>query len=56
MQRAQHILKSVFGSDDFRHHQQEIIAALIAGHDALVLMPTGGGKAVGYQIPALGDR
>ncbi len=53
MQRAQHILKSVFGYDAFRHHQAEIIAALIGGRDALVLMPTGGGKSICYQIPAL---
>jgi len=53
MQRARHILKSVFGYDDFRHHQQEIIATLTGGRDALILMPTGGGKSICYQIPAL---
>ena len=53
MKQARHILKSVFGYDDFRHHQAEIIHELIHGHDVLTLMPTGGGKSVCFQIPAL---
>ncbi|MFT7413540.1 MAG: ATP-dependent DNA helicase RecQ [Methylophagaceae bacterium] len=53
MNRAQHILKSIFGYDEFRHAQQEIIQELLNGNDALVLMPTGGGKSLCYQIPAL---
>jgi len=53
MQTASEILKSVFGYDHFRHHQQEIIASLIRGEDVLTLMPTGGGKSICYQIPSL---
>ncbi|MDO9424026.1 MAG: DNA helicase RecQ [Methylobacter sp.] len=47
------ILKAVFGYDKFRGQQQEVIEQLIAGQDALVLMPTGGGKSLCYQIPSL---
>jgi ATP-dependent DNA helicase RecQ len=53
MERARHILRSVFGYDNFRHRQSDIIQTLLDGHDALVLMPTGGGKSLCYQIPAL---
>ena len=53
MQDAQRLLEEVFGYKSFRLHQAAIIEALLAGRDALCLMPTGGGKSLCYQIPAL---
>ena len=50
---ALHLLKSVFGHPAFRGAQEEIVARVTSGGDALVLMPTGGGKSLCYQLPAL---
>ncbi len=50
---AIHILQTTFGYSHFRDQQQAIVEHVIAGQDALVLMPTGGGKSLCYQIPAL---
>lgn len=46
-------LKSVFGYEAFRDGQQDVIEHVLAGNDALVLMPTGGGKSLCYQLPAV---
>jgi ATP-dependent DNA helicase RecQ len=53
MQDARTLLKSTFGFDDFRPGQSEIIEAILNGEEALAIMPTGGGKSLCYQLPAL---
>jgi len=53
LSRATGILRDVFGYADFRADQAEIVTHVAAGGDALVLMPTGGGKSLCYQVPAL---
>jgi len=53
MNSPHHILRTIFGFEDFRGLQGETVAHVIRGGDALVLMPTGGGKSLCYQVPAL---
>jgi len=50
---ARTLLRAVFGFHEYRPHQEEIVDHLVAGGDAFVLMPTGGGKSLCYQLPAL---
>ncbi|MBL6722122.1 MAG: RecQ family ATP-dependent DNA helicase [Planctomycetes bacterium] len=47
------VLRSSFGLDAFRPHQEEVVRAVLAGRDALLCLPTGGGKSLTYQLPAL---
>ncbi|MCX7619096.1 RecQ family ATP-dependent DNA helicase [Tepidiforma sp.] len=51
--RARAVLREVFGYGSFRPGQEAVIADVLAGRDALVVMPTGGGKSICYQVPAL---
>ncbi len=53
IERAQQLLKQYFGHDSFRPGQRQIISALLEGRDVLGIMPTGAGKSVCYQLPAL---
>jgi ATP-dependent DNA helicase RecQ len=53
MALAHTVLERVFGYKTFRSHQRDIVETLVEGNDALVLMPTGGGKSLCYQVPSL---
>ncbi|MBL4645894.1 MAG: DEAD/DEAH box helicase, partial [Rhizobiales bacterium] len=53
MQNARSLLKSVFGHEDFRPGQEEIVSSVLQGEDVLAIMPTGGGKSLCFQLPAL---
>ncbi len=53
MGRARELLQRVFGHESFRPLQEEIVSALVSGEDVFALMPTGGGKSLCYQLPAL---
>ena len=46
-------LKEVFGYDTFRPLQEDIVRTVVSGNDAVVIMPTGGGKSMCFQLPAL---
>ena len=50
---ARDLLRDVFGFAEYREHQEEIVDHLVAGGDAFVLMPTGGGKSLCYQLPSM---
>src|SRR3954451_21893280 len=53
MQDPLALLHELFGFDDFRPGQRKAVEAALAGHDALVVMPTGAGKSLCYQLPGL---
>ncbi|MEK3881729.1 DNA helicase RecQ [Paenibacillus sp. PL2-23] len=53
MEKARRLLKEIYGYDSFRKGQEAIIEGIVEGHDTLAILPTGGGKSICYQIPAL---
>ena len=53
IERARELLREIYGFPEFRGQQAAAIEAVLGGRDAVVLMPTGGGKSLCYQIPAL---
>ena len=53
MSKSEEVLKQFWGFDQFRSNQKAIVEDAIAGHDALALLPTGGGKSICFQVPGL---
>ncbi|MGH7603778.1 MAG: RecQ family ATP-dependent DNA helicase [Gemmatimonadaceae bacterium] len=53
LQRAREVLKSAFGYESFRPGQESAVSAILAGRDTVVVLPTGGGKSLCFQVPAL---
>jgi ATP-dependent DNA helicase RecQ len=53
LNQARNAFKKIWGYDDFRPPQGEIVGSLLAGKDTLIIMPTGGGKSICFQLPAL---
>jgi ATP-dependent DNA helicase RecQ len=53
IERSKTILKQYWGYDSFRPMQQEIISSVLEGNDTIGLLPTGGGKSITFQVPAL---
>ena len=53
LEKAKEILRKYWGYDDFRSVQREVIGSVLSKQDTLALMPTGGGKSICYQLPAL---
>ena len=49
-------LKKYFGFNKFKGLQEDVVKSIISGHNTFVIMPTGGGKSLCYQLPALGTR
>ncbi len=56
MYSIDHILQSVFGHEQFRPHQREIVHDIVSGHDVVCVMPTGAGKSLCFQLPAVALR
>jgi len=53
MQKSREILKNIWGFDDFRSLQEDIVDNVIYGHDTLAILPTGGGKSICFQVPGM---